>query len=329
VVNQLLAKMDGIYSLDNVLLIGITNRIDLIDEALLRPGRFEVKVEIGLPDLQGRLEILSIHTDELQRNGLLDRDVSLEGLAVMTENFTGAELEGLVKDAVSHALNRRQQPGEHSSALSVPMEMVTKGDFLSALAEASPSFGATQGIGRLLATRSSIDLTNDGPIWESLSGQMESIIGELAKLGSTERCDTMGVLLLGGQSVGKTSLAVHMAVKSGYPFVRMIGPIDLIGLSELDKCRHILAAFRDAGKSAQSVLILDDLEGMIEFSELGPKYSNAVLQTVISLIKHQQGADRALAVIVTMDDEVFRSFPSLGRSFHMTLRVPHLDRKGV
>ena len=67
----------------------MTNRLDMIDEALLRPGRFEVKVEIGLPDEQGRLQILKIHTELMIKNDRLDTDVNLEELAKKTKNFTG------------------------------------------------------------------------------------------------------------------------------------------------------------------------------------------------------------------------------------------------
>ena len=78
VVNQLLSKIDGVDALNNVLIIGMTNRIDMLDEAMLRPGRLELHLEIGLPDEDGRLQILQIHTKTMAKNGLLTDDVSLE-----------------------------------------------------------------------------------------------------------------------------------------------------------------------------------------------------------------------------------------------------------
>lgn len=81
VVNQLLSKIDGVDALNNILLIGMTNRRDMIDEALLRPGRLEVQMEIGLPDEKGRLQILRIHTAKMRQNNLLDPNVSLTELA--------------------------------------------------------------------------------------------------------------------------------------------------------------------------------------------------------------------------------------------------------
>ncbi|MES1904509.1 MAG: hypothetical protein MHPSP_000481, partial [Paramarteilia canceri] len=88
IVNQLLTKIDGLESLNNILIIGMTNRPDLIDEALLRPGRLEVQLEISLPDYDGRIQILNIHTDSLKKNKRISTDVSIEKLSESTQNFT-------------------------------------------------------------------------------------------------------------------------------------------------------------------------------------------------------------------------------------------------
>jgi len=107
VVNQLLTKIDGVDALDNILLIGMTNRRDMLDDALLRPGRLEVQVEVGLPDEAGRRQIFAIHTARMSEHAFLGADVDLGGLAARTKNFSGAEIEGLVKSAASFALNRQ------------------------------------------------------------------------------------------------------------------------------------------------------------------------------------------------------------------------------
>lgn len=98
--------MDGVEQLNNILIIGMTNRIDMIDEALLRSGRLEVHIEISLPDEAGRIQILNIHTSKMRTNGVMGRDVDLVELAGMTKNFSGAEIGGLVKSATSFAFNR-------------------------------------------------------------------------------------------------------------------------------------------------------------------------------------------------------------------------------
>lgn len=84
----------------------MTNRLDMIDEALLRPGRLEVHLEISLPDEKGRLQILNIHTAKMRNNGILDKSVDLLELAQLTKNFSGAEINGLVKSATSFAFSR-------------------------------------------------------------------------------------------------------------------------------------------------------------------------------------------------------------------------------
>uniref|UniRef100_S4RFD1 Vesicle-fusing ATPase n=1 Tax=Petromyzon marinus TaxID=7757 RepID=S4RFD1_PETMA len=144
VVNQLLSKIDGVEQLNNILVIGMTNRPDLIDEALLRPGRLEVKMEIGLPDNKGRIQILNIHTARMRDNGLLASDVDVNELAVETKNFSGAELEGLVRAAQSTAMNRHIKA---TTKVEVDMEkaerlQVTREDFLGALdSDIKPAFG--------------------------------------------------------------------------------------------------------------------------------------------------------------------------------------------
>lgn len=103
VVNQLLSKMDGVEQLNNILVIGMTNRRDMIDEALLRPGRMGVQIEVPLPSEAGRLQIFDIHTRKLREKNILAADVDLQEMARLTKNYSGAEIEGLVMAALSNA----------------------------------------------------------------------------------------------------------------------------------------------------------------------------------------------------------------------------------
>ena len=141
IVNQLLSKIDGVKALNNILLIGMTNRKDMIDEALLRPGRLEVHMEIGLPDEKGRVQILNIKTKKLRDNSFLAPDVNLEELAAIAKNFSGAELEGVVKSASSYALERNIDPSKLNKASEDFSISVTMADFTRALTEITPAFG--------------------------------------------------------------------------------------------------------------------------------------------------------------------------------------------
>ena len=145
VVNQVLSKMDGVDQLNNILIIGMTNRIDMIDEALLRPGRLEVLMEISLPDEHGRYQILNIHTRKMRNNGVMDRDVDLKRLARSTKNFSGAEIGGLVKSATSFAFNRHVKVGT-MAGISDDVEnlLVNAEDFANALEEVHPAFGVAE-----------------------------------------------------------------------------------------------------------------------------------------------------------------------------------------
>lgn len=135
VVNQLLTKIDGVDQLNNILVIGMTNRRDMIDEALLRPGRLEVQMEIGLPDEKGRLQILNIHTARMKEFKKMHNDVDLKELAAATKNFSGAEIEGLVRAAQSTALNRliKATSKVEVDPNAVENLLITRADFLHAL----------------------------------------------------------------------------------------------------------------------------------------------------------------------------------------------------
>jgi len=126
-VNQILTKMDGVNALGNILVIGTTNRKELLDTALLRPGRLEVQVEIPLPNAAGRLEILNLHLEALRERGRLSQPLlnSLEELANnQLKGFTGAEIQGLVRCAGSLALARARNDGSGVDGLLVTLEDV-------------------------------------------------------------------------------------------------------------------------------------------------------------------------------------------------------------
>jgi len=139
VVAQLLTLMDGLESRGNVIVVGATNRPAALDPALRRPGRFDREIEIPLPDKDGRLEILQIHT----RNMPLSSDVDLVKLAEITHGYTGADLASLVREAAMYTL-RRYLPKIDLPQDKIPPEIlesmqVTMGDFMNAFKDIVPS----------------------------------------------------------------------------------------------------------------------------------------------------------------------------------------------
>ena len=127
--------MDELSFLTNVLVIGVTNRIDLVDEALLRPGYLEVHMEIPLPDEKGRHQILRIHTTTMQKSGVIDSDVDLLDLASLTRNFSGAEIAKLVRSAAGFGISRL------GSTSNIRNLLIKRQDFLRALDDSIPSSG--------------------------------------------------------------------------------------------------------------------------------------------------------------------------------------------
>ncbi|EPY73460.1 hypothetical protein CB1_007024001, partial [Camelus ferus] len=260
VVNQLLSKIDGVEQLNNILVIGMTNRPDLIDEALLRPGRLEVKMEIGLPDEKGRLQILHIHTARMRGHQLLSADVDIKELAVETKNFSGAELEGLVRAAQSTAMNRHIKA---STKVEVDMEkaeslQVTRGDFLASLEnDIKPAFGTNQ--------EDYASYIMNGIIkWgDPVTRVLED--GELLvqQTKNSDRTPLVSVLLEGPPHSGKTALAAKIAEESNFPFIKICSPDKMIGFSETAKCQAMKKIFDDAYKSQLSCVVVDDIERLL------------------------------------------------------------------
>lgn len=319
VVNQLLSKIDGVDSLNNVLLIGMTNRKDLLDDAILRPGRFEVHVEIGLPDEHGRVEIFRIHTRKMRENNILDPDVELEALAAETKNFSGAEIEGVVVAATSHAFNRHidfENPSHTIDAQSIKVAMK---DFQNALKDIKPAFGqATDECAA--AMRSGI--IDYGPAWKHVQRQFETFVHQLSQ---STKIQSISVLLEGPPGCGKSAAAAHIAVHSGFPYVKFISPDTLVGYGEVQKSNIIRKAFEDAYKSTLSVVVLDDIERLIEYSQLGARYSNVLLQTILVLVKRPPPAGKKILIVGTTSlVDVLESL-EIVNTFSLQVFLPSLD----
>ncbi|KAL7434531.1 hypothetical protein ACHAXH_005781 [Discostella pseudostelligera] len=281
VVNQLLSKIDGVDSLNNILLIGMTNRKDMIDDALLRPGRLEVHVEIGLPDTKGRLQILGIHTKSMKESNRISLEVidRLDEISEKTKNFSGAEIEGLVKAATSYALTRCVDVKDLSKAPDEKNLIVQFDDFQRALDDVAPKFGAKSQELKAMYRNGFVPY---GDSFDLLMGNMDRLIEQVR---TSEKTPLMSVLLQGPPASGKTAVAAKVAVESGFPFVRMISADDMIGFSETAKCQEIHKSFLDSYKSPLSLILIDDIERIIDYVAIGPRFSNVVLQTLLVLLK--------------------------------------------
>ncbi len=177
---------------------------------------------------------------------------------------------------------------------------VTKDDFAHALSEVKPAFGASRDEFEVHRRNGLIAY---GPRWEKLMATAQLYISQC--LNST-RTSLVSLLLEGRPSAGKTALAASLALMREIPFVKMISPDDLVGYTENSKCSRIQKTFDDAYKSKVSCVVVDDIERLIEFVPIGPRFSNQVLQTLLVLLKKSPPPGHRLLVIgkcVYVDDE--------------------------
>ena len=265
--------MDGVDQLNNILIIGMTNRLDMIDEALLRPGRLEVHMEISLPDEHGRHQILNIHTSKMRTNGLMDDDVNLAELASLTKNFSGAEIGGLIKSATSYAFNRHVKVGT-MAGISDDVEnlRVNRTDFMRALDEVHPAFGVSEEELQQVIQSGIIHydtIVDVSPLRYFYS--LLTLFQELLKSGmlfveqvrSSARTPLVSILLHGPPGSGKTALGASIAQASEFPFIKLISPDNMVGFSEAQKVSTITKVFSDSYKSPLSVVVVDNIERLI------------------------------------------------------------------
>ncbi|ELU45964.1 vesicular-fusion protein SEC18 [Rhizoctonia solani AG-1 IA] len=260
VVNQLLSKMDGVDQLNNILIIGMTNRKDMIDEALLRPGRLEVHMEISLPDEKGRLQILNIHTASMRKHGVLDSDVDLLDLASRTKNFSGAELNGLVKSATSFAMNRHVKVGT-MAGISDDIEnlRVNMADFDHALEEVHPAFGVAEE--ELAQVIQNGIIHFDQGVDVSFYSAASRLFVEQVR--TSTRTPLVSLLLHGPPGAGKTAMAATIAQASQFPFIKLVSPDHMVGFSEPQKIAAITKVFQDSYRSPLSVIVVDNIERLL------------------------------------------------------------------
>ena len=321
-VNMLLSMIDGVNSLNNILVIGMTNRKDMIDEAILRPGRFEVHIEVSLPDEKGRQQIFAIHTNTMKKNNLLSADVDLAKLAKMSKNFTGAEIEALVKSATSLALTRSQNLLDFSTEATVSDDnKIEFQDFLGALEEVKPQFGAdTDKFEALLRN----NIINFGPRFEKNQTLLTSLIEQVRKGQTTQ---LISVMLSGENGTGKSALAAWTALECEFPFIKLISAENFVGYTELGKVNAIVKVFEDAYRSPLSLVVLDDIERLIELVNIGPRFSNHILQAILVLTKKlPRNPNHRLMVIGTTSQSSIMKDLEVLQAFNVIIDLPMLDR---
>ena len=252
VVAQLLSIMDGLDPRGDVVVVGATNRIDVLDPALRRGGRFDREIEIGVPNEAGRLEIFEVHT----RGMPLDESVSIDRLAERTHGFVGADIHALVTEAGMEALRRHTQP-DNSEALQDLV--ITREDFDVALAAVDPS-----AMREFVAETPATDFSDIGGLEAVKSRLRETVEWPLAAQSLFEATQTdppSGILLYGPPGTGKTLLGRAIASESEANFIHVAGPELLdqyVGESE----RAVRKLFERARQSAPTIVFFDEIDSI-------------------------------------------------------------------
>ena len=293
VVAQLLALMDGLKSRGQVIVIGATNLPNLVDPALRRPGRFDRELEIGIPDRNGRAEILQIHT----RGMPLADDVDVDRIAEVTHGFVGADLEALAREAAMAAL-RKIFPDIDFELEEIPYEMlqalhVTMDNFREALREVEPS----------VMREVFVEVPNVH--WEDVGGldQIKQTLRETVEWPLKNRDlfeqakarATKGVLLHGPPGTGKTLMAKALATESGLNFIAIKGPELLckwVGESE----RGVREVFHKARQAAPSIMFFDEIDAIAPVR--GADHGGASDRVISQFLTELDGIEELKDVVV-------------------------------
>jgi len=293
IVAQLLALMDGLEARGKVVVIGATNRPNAIDEALRRPGRFDREIEISIPNRDGRLEILQIHT----RGMPLADDVDLDRLADLTHGYAGADLSALTKEAAMAAL-RRVLPDLDLETDEIPFETlnrinVNRDDFNVALREMQPST-----MREVLIEKPRVYWDDIGALGDAKRELKEAVEWPL-KFGKVfEHMNAKppkGILLYGPPGTGKTMLAKAVATESEANFIAVNGPEFLnkwVGESE----KAVRETFRKARQAAPCVIFMDEIDSIAP--ERGTGDDSKVTERVISQMLTEMDGLQALNGVV-------------------------------
>jgi transitional endoplasmic reticulum ATPase len=327
VVSQLLSLMDGIEARGKLVVIGATNRPNAIDPALRRPGRFDREIEIGIPDDEGRFDILQIHT----RGMPLTEDVNLESIAKVTHGFVGADLEALSKEAAMRSL-RRILPEINMEHSKIPVEVlnkikITNEDFQNGLKDVQPS-----AMREVQIQRPNVNWDEIGGLAEVKEELAEAIEWPLKHADLFNQADVKppkGLLLYGPPGTGKTMIAKAVATTSEANFIGVKGPELLskwVGESE----KGVREIFRKARQAAPCIIFFDELDAVAPRRGRSEGDAHVTERVISQMLTEMDGLEDLKGVVVigatNRPDIIDEALLRPGR-FDRILEVPLPDKE--
>ncbi|WP_297886826.1 AAA family ATPase [uncultured Halorubrum sp.] len=320
VVGQLLSLMDGLDARGDVIVIGATNRVDTIDPALRRGGRFDREIEIGVPGESGRRQILDVHT---RRMPLAD-DVDLDRIAGRTHGFVGADIEGLAQEAAMTALRRaRETDGRALNDVTVG-----KTDFEAAHANVEPS-----AMREYVAEQPTTEFADVGGLDDAKDELERAVTWPLSygPLFDAAGADPpTGVLLYGPPGTGKTLLARAIAGESGVNFIQVAGPELLdryVGESE----KAVRELFDRARQAAPAIVFFDEIDAVATDRDAAGGDGSGVSERVVSqlLTELDRASDNPNLVVLAATNRRDALDPALLRPGRLEthVEVPEPDRE--
>ena len=327
VVAQMLTLMDGMQGRDNVVVIGATNRRDALDPALRRPGRFDREIEIGVPDREGRSEIMDVHTRQMP----IAEDFDIGWVLDNTYGFVGADLAALVREAAMRAL-RRYLPEIDLDEETLPPEVLEKmevcmDDFKEAIRDIEPS-----ALREIYVEVPEVGWDEVGGLLEVKDRLKESVEWPLTKPELFEHFGIKpprGIVLFGAPGTGKTLLAKAIANEAQANFISIKGP-EMISKWVGESERAIREIFKKAKQSSPSIIFLDEFESIASMrsggsASEGSDVGNRVVNQLLASMDGVESLDGVIVVAATNRPEMID--PALLRSgrFERVLHVPPPD----
>lgn len=293
IVNQLLSLIEGVHALNNIFIIAMTNRKELLDPALLRAGRIEIHMQIGLPNIEGRKQVFRIHTEKMSKSNMV-AEIDYDYLAINSENYSGAEIESVVKRASASALH--ELLSSNKNKISDQDININMKHFREALENVQPLFGKNiKKIKSIMPDNYSMNYNND----------YSTKLDELLNLFNN-KYNFQKYLILGNTGCGKTTLVADLALRASIKNTKLIRVIDMITLDEISKANYVSDIILESYNTNDSLVIIDDIEIVINFAELfgSVTFSNRLYQVLLTILKSApENKNNRLTLMVTCGNE--------------------------